>query len=96
MDLIVRMVEHHVWLVGEMLDRATRLTDDQLDKQIAISVDDVDESPTLRWLLSRLVGQMNMWNNVMRDKDYDFAVEEHESDRFDEAAFRDRRARLPR
>jgi AraC-like DNA-binding protein len=79
MDLIVRMVEHHVWLVGEMLDRATRLTDDQLDKQIAISVDDVDESPTLRWLLSRLVGQMNMWNNVMRDKDYDFAVEEHES-----------------
>ena len=79
MDLIVRMVEHHVWLVGEMLDRATRLTDDQLDQQIAISVDDVDESPTLRWLLSRLVGQMHMWNNVMRDKDYDFALEEHES-----------------
>ncbi len=79
MDLIVRMVEHHVWLVGEMLDRATKLTDEQLDKEISISVEDVDESPTLRWLLSRLVGQMNMWNNVIHDKDYDFAVEEHES-----------------
>src|SRR3954471_5963682 len=44
MDLIVRMVEHHVWLVGEMLDRATRLTDEQLDKTINISVEDVDES----------------------------------------------------
>jgi len=79
MDLIVRMVEHHVWLVGEMLDRATKLTDEQLDKQIDISVDDVDENPTLRWLLSRLVGQMNMWNNVIHDKDYDFSIEEHES-----------------
>jgi hypothetical protein len=79
MDLIVRMVEHHVWLVGEMLDRATKLTDEQLDKTIQISVEDVDESPTLRWLLSRLVGQMNMWNNAIHDKDYDFAVEEHES-----------------
>jgi AraC family transcriptional regulator len=79
MDLIVRMVEHHVWLVGEMLDRATKLTDSQLDTQIAISVDDVDESPTLRWLLSRLVGQMNMWNNVIHDKGYDFSIEENES-----------------
>ena len=79
MDLIVRMVEHHVWLVGEMLDRATQLNDEQLDREISISVEDVDENPTLRWLLSRLVGQMNMWNNVIHDKDYDFAVEEHES-----------------
>jgi len=79
MDLITRMVEHHVWLVGEMLDRATRLTDEQLDQTIQISVEDVDESPTLRWLLSRLVGQMNMWNNVIHDKDYDFGVEDHES-----------------
>jgi AraC-like DNA-binding protein len=79
MDLIVRMVEHHVWLVGEMLDRATTLTDDQLDREISISVEDVDESPTLRWLLSRLVGQMNMWNNVIHDKDYDFSIEENES-----------------
>src|SRR3954464_6786043 len=79
MDLITRMVEHHVWLVGEMVNRARRLNDDQLDQPIEISVEDVDESPTLRWLLSRLVGQMHMWNNVIVDQDYDFDIEKHES-----------------
>lgn len=79
MDLIERMVQHHVWLVGEMIDRAVKLDDAQLDKQIEISVEDVDDCPTLRWLLSRLVGQMDMWNNVIHDKAYDWAVEEHES-----------------
>jgi AraC-like DNA-binding protein len=79
MDLITRMVEHHVWLVGEMVNRARRLNDDQLDRPIEISVEDVDESPTLRWLLSRLVGQMHMWNNVIADQDYDFDIEKHES-----------------
>jgi len=79
MDLITRMVEHHVWLVGEMIDRAGRLTDEQLDATIEISVEDVDESPTLRWLLSRLVGQMDMWNNVIHDQPYDWEVEHHES-----------------
>jgi AraC family transcriptional regulator len=28
MDLLTRMLEHHVWLVGEMLSRAERLGDD--------------------------------------------------------------------
>ncbi|MGH3425196.1 MAG: helix-turn-helix transcriptional regulator, partial [Nocardioidaceae bacterium] len=27
MDLVVRMVEHHIWLIGEMVERAVRLTD---------------------------------------------------------------------
>jgi AraC-like DNA-binding protein len=79
MDLIVRMVEHHVWLVGQMVDRAARLTDEQLDTEIKISVDDVDESPTLRGLLSRLVGQMDMWLKVIHDERYDFDVEQAES-----------------
>jgi AraC family transcriptional regulator len=79
MDLITRMVEHHVWLVGEMIDRAGRLNDEQLDATIEISVEDVDESPTLRWLLSRLVGQMDMWNKVIHDQPYDWEVENHES-----------------
>jgi AraC-like DNA-binding protein/uncharacterized damage-inducible protein DinB len=79
MDLIQRMVEHHVWLVGEMVDRAQRLSDEQLDTAIEISVEDVDDGPTLRWLLSRLVGQMDMWNKVIRDQPYDWEVENHES-----------------
>ena len=31
MDLLTRMVEHHVWLVGELVDRCARLTPEQLE-----------------------------------------------------------------
>jgi AraC-like DNA-binding protein len=80
MELLTRMVEHHVWLVGEMVDRAATLSDDVLDRPIEISVESgIDDDPTLRSLLSRLIGQMHMWNNVITDRDYDWAIEEHES-----------------
>ncbi|GAA1778868.1 AraC family transcriptional regulator [Luedemannella helvata] len=79
MDLLLKMVEHHVWLVGELLTRAQTLTDEQLDKPIEISVDGIDCDPTLRSLLSRLVGQLDMWNNRMADRDYDWSVESHET-----------------
>ena len=79
MDLLVKMVEHHVWLTGEMVDRAARLPDDVLDKPIVISVEGVDDDPTLRKLLSRLVGQLGMWNAVLAMRDYDWSVEKHET-----------------
>jgi AraC family transcriptional regulator len=43
MELLNRMVEHHVWLVGEMLARAGGLTDDVLDATIEISVEGIDD-----------------------------------------------------
>ena len=79
MDLLTRMVEHHVWLVGEMVRRAATLTDAQLDAPIEISVDGVDDDPTLRSLLSRLIGQMAMWNAAIATHAYDFAIERGES-----------------
>jgi AraC family transcriptional regulator len=79
MDLLEAMVEHHVWLVGEMLGRAGTLSDEQLDAAIAISVEGVDDDPTLRSLLSRLIGQMGMWNAALDDRPYDFAIEHRES-----------------
>lgn len=79
MDLVTRMVEHHVWLTGQMVDRAARLDDAILDKPIVVSVEGVDDDPTLRSLLSRLVGQMGMWNAAMAGRDYDWSVEQHES-----------------
>ena len=45
MDLIVRMVEHHVWLVGEMVDEPPGSTTTKLDEPIAISVEDIDDDP---------------------------------------------------
>ncbi len=77
MDLLVKIVEHHVWLVGEYVDRAARLDDSQLDADIEITVD--DDSSTLRGLLSRLVGQMDMWLAAIETREYDFSVEDHES-----------------
>jgi AraC-like DNA-binding protein len=79
MDLLVRMVEHHIWLIGELVDRAARLDDAQLDKPITQSVESVDDDPTIRSLLSRLIGQMDMWNNVINDRPYDFDIEKSES-----------------
>jgi AraC-like DNA-binding protein len=79
MDLLVRMVEHHVWLLGEMLTRAERLPDDVLDAPVELSVEGLDDDPTLRSLLSRLVGQLAMWDAAVDDRPYDFEVEQGES-----------------
>ena len=79
MDLLAKLLEHHVWLVGEIVDRSGRLPADRLDAPITVSVEGVDDDPTLRSLLSRLVGQMDMWNAAMENRAYDFDVERDES-----------------
>ncbi|HEX7254729.1 MAG TPA: AraC family transcriptional regulator [Gaiellaceae bacterium] len=79
MDLLIRMVEHHVWLVGEMINRAEGLPDEVLDAPVEISVEGLDDDPTLRSLLSRLVGQLAMWDAAVHDRPYDFEVERGES-----------------
>ncbi|MCB0895150.1 MAG: AraC family transcriptional regulator [Nocardioides sp.] len=76
MNLLTKMVEHHVWLTGEMIRVAGRLSDDQLDQPIELDVD--EDEQTIRSLLSRLVGQMGMWNAALATRDYDWSVEEHE------------------
>jgi AraC family transcriptional regulator len=77
MDLLTKMIEHHIWLIGELIERARRLPADQLDKPIELSVD--DDRQTLRSLLSRLIGQMDMWNCAIANQEYDWSLEEHES-----------------
>ncbi len=77
MDLLLKMVEHHIWLTGEMVATAERLDDDVLDRVISLEVD--EDEQTIRSLLSRLIGQMGMWNAAVELRDYDWSVEEHES-----------------
>ena len=77
MDLLTKMVEHHIWLTGEMVDHASRLTPEQLDQRIELSVD--EDQQTIRSLLSRLIGQMGMWNAALANREYDWSLEEHES-----------------
>jgi len=76
-DLVIGMVEHHVRLVGELVERARLVSDDDLDQTSERSVEAIDGG-TLRWALSRLIGQMEMCNAAVHDVDYDVAVEEHE------------------
>lgn len=79
MDLLTRMIEHHAWLLGEMLTRAQTLPPEQLEKPVEISVEGIDEAPTLRSLLARLVGQLAMWEAAIHDRPYDMSVERGES-----------------
>ncbi len=79
MDLLNRMVQHHVWLVGEVLDRAEGLPDEALDTPIEISVEGIDDAPTLRSQLSRLVGQLAQWNAAIAGREYDFDGEQESS-----------------
>ena len=77
MDLLTRMVEHHVWLIGQMIDKAAQLPGAALDEPIEVSVDDDEQS--LRSLLSRLIGQMDMWNCAIANRPYDWSQEQHET-----------------
>ena len=79
MELLQRMVEHHIWLTGELIECATHLADEQLDERIIINVEDDPDPSTLRRIISRLVGQMAMWNATMASQTYDFAIEQDES-----------------
>ena len=77
-DLVVAMVEHHLSVVEHLVDQAAALSDAQLDEPLAGLVEGID-GDSLRWALSRLVGQMAMWCAAMEDREYDFAVERGES-----------------
>src|SRR4029079_6807237 len=75
----VRRVDHRIWLVGEMIERASKVDDAVLDRPIELNVEGIDSEPTIRKLLSRLVGQINMWVNVIGGRPYSFDVERQES-----------------
>ena len=61
MDVLLRMIDHHIWLTGEIVDRMSRLSDEVLDQPIELSVEGIDADPTLRSVADRLVGQLEMW-----------------------------------
>lgn len=61
MDVLTRMLDHHLWLAGQIIDRTGQLSDDVLDQPIRQSVEGIDDSPTLRSLSDILVGQLEMW-----------------------------------
>jgi AraC-like DNA-binding protein len=79
MNLLTKMADHHVWLVGQLVDRAGNLTDDRLDALIRVSVDNEDGQMSMRTILSRLIGQMDMWMCAIEMREYDWSQEQRES-----------------
>jgi AraC family transcriptional regulator len=75
MELMTKMIEHHVWLLGEMVDIARALSDDVRNAPIQLSVEGIDDDPTILGLLSRLVGQLEMWVAAVNGQPYDFEAE---------------------
>ncbi|MDQ6873804.1 MAG: AraC family transcriptional regulator [Actinomycetota bacterium] len=68
MDIVNRMLGHDAWLVDQMLDRAGTLTDVQLDRPIEVGVEGIDDAPTLRSLLARLVFTKEMWTAAVEGR----------------------------
>jgi AraC-like DNA-binding protein len=65
MDVLLKMADHHLHLVGAIIDRTASLDDEVLDRRIELSVEGIDASPTLRSVTDRLVSQLEMWNSAL-------------------------------
>jgi AraC-like DNA-binding protein len=65
MDVLTRMYEHHIELTGAILDRLERLDDAELDRTVELSVESIDDEPSLRRLADRLVRQLEMWTTAI-------------------------------
>jgi AraC family transcriptional regulator len=79
MAFVTGLVDHHIAVLGRLLDRAETLTAEQLDAPITLPSPGIDDDPTIRSLLSRMVGQLDMWNCSLANEAYDFGVERDES-----------------
>lgn len=71
MDLTTRLIEHDVWLTRRLLERASTLTDAQLDMplhdpQRPLPFESADS--TLRRILERLVATKEMWVAAVRGR----------------------------
>ncbi|MEO6882326.1 MAG: AraC family transcriptional regulator [Mycobacteriaceae bacterium] len=65
MDVLIRMYDHHVQLVEEIVDCLAGLDDTVLDRRIEMSVEGLDEDPSLRLLVHRTVRQLEMWSTAI-------------------------------
>jgi AraC family transcriptional regulator len=69
MDVIISMLDHHLSLTSEIIDRLPLIDHDVLDRPIKLSVEGIDRDPTLRSVCARLVGQLEMWVGALQGAD---------------------------
>lgn len=66
MNVLQHLVDHHVETLGAIIDRAGRLDDRVLDRPVTVSVETIDEQPTLRSLINAMVTQEEHWLAALR------------------------------
>lgn len=66
MDVIQHLVDHHVDSLTAIIEAASGLPDEVLDRTITQSVEGVDDDPTLRGLINGMVTQEEHWLNALR------------------------------
>jgi AraC family transcriptional regulator len=77
MGLTDRLLEHDHWLTSQLLERAGRLSDSQLDQEVRpghIVLDFDGPEPTVRVMLDRLVWTKEVWTAAMRGRPLPEAV----------------------
>ncbi|TWP36210.1 helix-turn-helix domain-containing protein [Leekyejoonella antrihumi] len=70
MDVIQQLVDHHVDSLTAVIGSARHLPDETLDRSIALSVEGIDDDPTLRGLLNGMVTQEEHWLSALRGGDW--------------------------
>lgn len=66
MDLLQHLVDHHVDTLTAVIERAATLPDETLDAPIVVSVETIDDDPTLRSLVAAMVTQEEHWLSALR------------------------------
>ena len=66
MDVIQQLVDHHVATLAEIIERMGRLPQEVLDAPIVVSVESIDEDPTLRSVVAAMVTQEEHWLSALR------------------------------
>lgn len=66
MNLLQKLVDHHVDTLTAVLERAATLPDETLDAPIVVSVETIDDDPTLRSVINAMVTQEEHWVSALR------------------------------
>ncbi|MFE9693209.1 helix-turn-helix domain-containing protein [Micromonospora sp. NPDC005806] len=66
MNVLQHLVDHHVDTLTAIIDRAGTLGEEVLDRPITVSVETIDERPTLRSLINAMVTQEEHWLSALR------------------------------
>ncbi len=65
MHVVIRMLDHHLAVLEQIIDRVGYVDPEALDRPIELSVEGIDRHPTLRRLAGRMVGQLEMWTAAL-------------------------------